>query len=491
MEPSHPFYLTTTLPYVNSVPHMGHTFEFVLADVLARYQREQGRNVFFNTGTDEHGLKIYRKAQEEGIDIQTFTDRNAAVFKDLLVRLNIHPTEFIRTTDPKHIHAAQEFWKRCDANGDIYKKTYQTKYCVGCELEKTDSELVDGTCPLHPSLEIELVDEENYFFRWSKYQQQLLDLYHTQPNFVVPESRLTEITRFVEGGLEDFSISRLHEKMPWGIPVPGDEKHVMYVWFDALTNYVSTLGWPEKTDVFDRYWGTKEHPNAIQIAGKDNLRQQSAMWQAMLLSAGLPTSKQIIIHGFILSNGVKMSKTAGNVIDPYEALEMHGTDALRYFLIREVSTFEDGDFTWERFAQAYQAGLANGIGNLVSRTLKMAVMNDVLADPGAEPAFVMADSARMYHDAFANGNIKRAADVIWEAVAETNKYIEVTEPFKTIKTDPEKAKRDIQRLMKSVEDINVLLRPFLPETSEKIADALAHPSVDAIPRLFPRLADPA
>ena len=240
------FYLTTTLPYVNAPPHIGFALEITRADILARYHRLLEEEVFFNTGTDEHGLKIYRAAQKEGKEPQKYVDEYAAKFDNLRQALNLSYDNFIRTTDPHHVQAAQEFWKLCEKNGDILKKIYAVKYCVGCELEKTDSELVDGRCTLHPSLEIEIINEENYFFKFSNYQGKLLDFYKEQPDFVVPEGRFNEIRKFVEGGLEDFSISRLKEKMPWGIPVPGDDEHVMYVWFDALINYISAIGWPDK-----------------------------------------------------------------------------------------------------------------------------------------------------------------------------------------------------------------------------------------------------
>lgn len=485
------FYITTTLPYVNAIPHMGHALEFVLADIIARYQKDVlGNDVIFNTGTDEHGLKIYRKAQEEGLEPKAFADKYAESFKEILKTdrgLNISFTHFVRTSDPAHVKAAQAFWKRCEQKGDIYLKTYQTNYCVGCELEKTDSELVEGHCPIHPNLTIELIDEENYFFRWSRYQQPLLDFYKQNLDFVVPSSRFTEIIRFVEAGLEDFSISRLKDKMPWGVPVPGNEEHVMYVWFDALVNYISTLGWPDKTEAFDAYWGSEHARNAVQVAGKDNLRQQSAMWQAMLMSADLPNSKQIVIHGFITSNGQKMSKSLGNVIDPADVLKKYGTDALRYFLAREITTFEDSDFTWARFEQSYQSGLANGLGNLVSRTLKMATNAQLQLDDTSDAAFNVDEITQSYTDALSTYNVKLAVDAIWEAIAVTNKFIEDTEPFKTIKVDPDKARGDIKKLLKSLKEITKLLQPVLPETAEKIQHALKDISPDAIPRLFPRI----
>lgn len=291
------YYITTTLPYVNAKPHIGFALEIVQADAIARYYRQKGDEVFFNTGTDEHGLKIYRTAIEQKKDPQGYCDEYAAKFDDLKKALNLSYDNFIRTTDEHHMKAAQEFWKRCFDKGDIYKKSYKVKYCVGCELEKTESELENDKCPIHPNLDLEIIDEENYFFKYSNYQDKLLELYKNNPNFVIPSFRLNEITKFTERGLEDFSISRLKGKMPWGVSVPNDDEHVMYVWFDALINYISCLGWPDNLEKFDEYWP------GIQVAGKDNLRQQSSMWQAMLLSAGLPTSKQVFIHGFINAAG--------------------------------------------------------------------------------------------------------------------------------------------------------------------------------------------
>jgi methionyl-tRNA synthetase len=460
------FYITTTLPYVNAEPHIGFALEIVQADVIARYHSLLGEEVIFNTGTDEHGLKVYRKAQEEGKDIQKYADENAAKFGKLKEALNVDFTNFIRTTDPHHIEAAQEFWRRCDKNGDIYKKNYKVKYCVGCELEKTESELSDGKCPIHPNLELETIDEENYFFRFSKYQKPLLELYEKYPDFVVPAHRLTEIKNFVKEGLQDFSVSRLKTKMPWGVPVPGDEDQVMYVWFDALVNYVSTLGWPGNEKNFENFWGTKEDPNALQIAGKDNLRQQSAMWQAMLMSAGLPTSRQIIIHGFInREGGQKMSKSLGNVVSPFEIVEKYGTDALRFFLLHDVSPFEDSDFTWARFNESYNANLANGIGNLAARVMKLA--EDNLSEPVSLPIEVFLKLAML--ERFETG---KAMDFIFGRIKELDKKINDEEPFKLVKAEPEKGKEMIRELVAELYRIAERLAPFLPATSEKIKEAV-------------------
>src|SRR4030042_2405574 len=367
------FYITTTIPYVNAKPHIGFALEITQADVLARYHQLLGKDVFFNFGTDEHGQKIYQKALEEKKDPQAYVNEYAAKFDRLKIALNLSYNKFIRTTDPHHQEAAQKFWRRCKANGDIYKDRQKIKYCVGCELEKTDSELdQNGLCPLHLNLKIEIFEEDNYFFRFSKYQKQLLDYYEKHPNFVRPNFRFKEIKKFVEAGLRDFSISRIKVKMPWGVDVPDDPDQVMYVWFDALVNYISALGWPNDQEKFQKLWGTRENPKAIQAAGKDNLRQQTAIWQAMLLSAGLPQTKQIFIHGFIISGGQKMSKSLGNVIDPFEVVKKYGTDATRYYLLKEIHPFKDGDFSYQRFEEIYNSDLANGIGNLVQRVAKLA-----------------------------------------------------------------------------------------------------------------------
>lgn len=464
-------YITTTLPYVNADPHIGFALEIVQADILARYWKLQGDEVFFNTGTDEHGIKIYRKAQEQGKDTQAYVDEYAAKFRVLKDALGLSPdVHFIRTTDAHHKAAAQEFWRRCVASGDIYKKNYEVKYCVGCELEKTESELVNGRCPLHPNVDVELISEENYFFRFKKYEQPLLDMYAARPDFVVPDFRFNEIKAFVERGLTDFSISRRKEKMPWGVPVPDDDEHVMYVWFDALVNYISTLGWPEDAAQFEKFWGTKDTSNALQMAGKDNLRQQSAMWQAMLMSAGLPPTKQVVIHGFITSGGQKMSKSLGNVIDPTALVAEYGTDAVRYFLARHVHPFEDSDFTMERFKEVYNADLANGLGNLAARVMQMATTN--IHEPVVMTKETHTDVAAHIEEY----EFSRALDAAWERIGHNDALIAMKKPFIGIKSDDssvhDEALAIIKKLVRELHAIAMDLQPFMPETSEKIQIAI-------------------
>ena len=471
------FYLTTTLPYVNAAPHIGFALEMVQADVVARYRRTKGDEVVFNTGTDEHGLKIYRAAQAEKKDPQAYVNEWAKKFDRLKAALNLSYTHFIRTTNDAHMAAAQEFWKRCAKTGDIYKKFYQVKYCVGCELEKTASELEGGKCPIHPNLNLEDIAEENYFFRFSNYGERLLKFYEEHPDFVVPDTRLKEIREFVKRGLADFSISRLKEKMPWGVPVPEDDAHVMYVWFDALVNYISTLSWPlskaERASsqgggslVFDEWWGTVEKPNAVQFAGKDNLRQQSAMWQAMLMSAGLPFSRQIMIHGFITSGGRKMSKSLGNVVDPYALVEKYGTDAVRYWLLREMNPFEDCDFTEEKFAERYTADLANGLGNLTAR---VAALGEKLGPIPMKEAGMRGDLPlpSHYDEWMRQYRFKDVLEWAWTELSGIDKYIN---DQKLWEQEPKVQRHGVAACAFGLLYQAKLLQPFLPGTAQRIND---------------------
>lgn len=481
------FYITTTLPYVNSDPHVGFAMEIIRADVLARYYRAQGREVFFNTGTDEHGAKIQEAAEGAGIDPQVYTDGFAETFKALKETLNLSYDNFIRTTDMHHVAAAQAFWKMCDARGDIYKKNYSTKYCVGCELAKTDSELVDGKCPIHPNRDIELRDEENYFFKFSNYTQKLLDFYAAHPDFIIPDFRYNETKAFVSRGLEDFSISRLKEKMSWGVPVPGDEGHVMYVWFDALVNYISCLGWPDNAQNFEKFW---KNGQTVQYCGKDNNRQQSAMWQAMLMSAFGDDSHNtdtIIIDGFINSGGQKMSKSLGNVIRPGDITDLFAEaageqylDVLRYYLLRHVSSFEDSDMTLETVQSAYESGLANGLGNLASRVL---TLTEKHVEKIPTENFVAPVEYAAHIEKF---DLQKAMEYIWSQIGELDKFINDEKPFSVIKTDEVKGKDLIAKCGNKLFVIASMLAPFLPDTSEVILSRIRENRKPAEP-LFKRL----
>lgn len=467
------YYITTTLPYVNAEPHIGFALEIVQADAVARFHKEVlGEEVIFNFGTDEHGQKIYQKALEENRDPQAYCNEYATKFDALKKALNLSYTNFIRTTDPDHVKAAQEFWKLCDKNGDIYKKFYKIKYCVGCELEKTDSELVDGKCPIHPNLKIEIIEEENYFFKFSKYQKPLLDFYENNPDFVIPESKFNEIKSFVKEGLQDFSVSRLKSKMPWGVDVPNDPEQVMFVWFDALINYISTLGWPKDKKNFEDFWP------GIQVAGKDNLRQQTAIWQAMLASAGLSFSKQIFIHGFITVNGQKISKSLGNTIDPIEVTQKYGTDPLRYYLLAKINSYDDSDFSIDKFEETFNGELANGLGNLVARTAKLC------ENSGFDfPETKMIENVNI-ENALKEFKFDVALKTIWEEISQTDQFINKEEPW-TLKD--EGLKKILTHLVKHLRQIAFNLKPFLPETAEKIEKQFKGPKIVSGTPLFPRL----
>ncbi len=512
-----PFYITTTLPYVNAKPHIGFAMELIRADIIARSKRLAGYDIFFNTGTDEHGIKVYQKAKQLDLEPQIYVDRMAEKFKEILPLLGISPDiNFIRTTDPRHIAAAQEFWNVVKKNGYIYKKNYSVKYCVGCELNKTESELADGKCPLHPLQELEIIDEENYFFKFSAFQKQLLELYEKNQNFVIPDSRLKEIKSFIEQGLEDFSISRLASKMPWGIPVPDDSDHVIYVWFDALVNYVSVVGWSSATtveaatsvdftkrtktlrraeegvmsigDTFKKWW--IETGGVVQYCGKDNLRQQAAIWQAMLMAAGLTPSKTIIIDGFVTGEGgIKMSKSLGNTVDPLELVKEYGTDTLRYYVVRELSPFEDSPFTIDKFKDAYNAHLANGLGNLVSRIMKMATGNEMkfkknlVGDIGK--SLDIEEVQREYERGFKEYNLQRATNAIWNLISKTDAIVQERAPFKKIKIDKAGAEKDIEELLARLYIIGTMLLPIMPKTAEQIIDLVENNKMPEAP-LFAR-----
>ena len=474
------FYITTTIPYVNAEPHIGLALEEIQADVIARFHRLLGDDVIYNFGTDEHGLKIYQKALELKKTPQEYCDEYAIKFRALKEALNLSYTNFIRTTDPHHVKAAQHFWEICMKKGDIYKKLYKIKYCVGCELEKTDSELEEGKCPLHPKQDIQVYEEENYFFKFSRYQEALLALYKENPQFIIPASKLNEIKTFVEKGLQDFSISRLKEKMPWGIDVPGDEKHVMYVWFDALINYISTIGWPNDMQKFNQYWPV------TQFAGKDQVRQQAAMWQAMLLSADLPHSKQIFIHGFLTVDGQKISKSLGNTIDPIEVTEQYGTDTLRYYLLAKIHPSEDSDFSWEKFKQAYNADLANGIGNLISRVARLAE-NANYATNKIENQDTYFHSENSYTKALEEFRFPDAIGVVWQHITDLDKFINNEKPWELAKTNPEKLTNVLDHCTKEIQHIAMLLQPFMPETAEKILKQFTASQITSNKPLFPRV----
>ncbi len=493
------FYLTTTLPYVNANPHIGFALEIVRADVVVRYKRSEGYNVFFNTGTDEHGQKLFEAAKEEDIDTQKYVDRNAQKFIEALELLNISNNTFIRTTEKKHIEAAQEIWRRVKENGFIYKKNYKMKYCVGCESEKQDNELDEnGDCAIHSNRKIEIREEENYFFAFSKLEERLLKFYEENPNFVIPDFRFNEIKNFVKNGLQDFSISRLASKMSWGIPVPDDEEHVMYVWFDALTNYISTLSWPNGEN-FEKFWVQKENDKreVVQYCGKDNLRYQSAIWQAMLMAADIPNSTNIIINGFIISGGQKMSKSIGNVISPFEVINNYKEvaeypeEVLRFVLTHEVSNFEDSDITHESIKNSYIIFLQNGLGNQVNRIMKLS--NQYLNELEISKIIEEVEKINLnenYKNYLNNFKLNEAIHFVTDKQKKLDEYIQETAPFKLLKSENQKEIVDGKEILKKcIIDLLFIshhLYFFMPKTSMKIYELVKENKMPEKP-LFARV----
>lgn len=477
------FYITTPIYYPNGLPHIGHAYTTTVCDVLTRYHKNiLKEDTYFLTGTDENTSKVVKAAEKVGKSPEEFTKEVVDYFGNFYAQLNIANDQFIRTSD-KEVHwpGAQKIWEQLVASGDIYKKSYKGLYCIGAEAFVTEKDLVDGKCPDHDEVPTEL-EEENYFFKLSKYTDQIRNAIQSDEIKIIPETRKNEILSLLDEGLQDVSFSRPQKAIPWGIPVPDDDSQTIYVWCDALTNYVTALGYGRDDDsddsLYKKFW-----PSATHVIGKDILRFHAAIWPGMLLSAGLPLPKKILVHGMVLSDGRKMSKTLGNVIDPKQLMEKYGTDALRYYLLREIPSFEDGDMTEDRFAEAYNANLVNGLGNLVNRIMKMA--EDNLDAPVAltESDMIVPED---YTQAFAEYNIQKAADIIWQQIATADKKIQETEPFKLIKTNPEAAKEIIRELVVALANISYLLEPFVPETAEKIITAvMANQKPEEA--LFPRI----
>ena len=465
-------YVTTTLPYINGSPHVGHALELSQADMYVRILRLRGFNVFFNTGTDEHGTKVSQVAKEERLSNEEFALKKTNEFKSLFDNLNISYSNFIRTSSEDNRRAVEKFWNIVNENGDIYKKKHSGLYCVGCELFIKESEAIDNKCPIHDK-ELQEVEEDNYFFKLSKYNDDLKK-YHSN-SIVFPEKRNRELKSFLSNDLEDLSISRPKSRLDWGIEVPGDDSQVIYVWFDALINYIATLGWPSIKKNW-KYWP------GVQFAGKDNLRQQSIMWQGMLLSAGIEKSKKIFIHGTIVDGeGKKMSKSIGNVIDPVEIINKYSSDVLRYILLRYVHPFEDTKLSFDIIKNEYDSHLKDGLGNLVSRIMKMSSDNlDTIE--GLEEEYVIPNE---FIDLETNFDFNKVCDYIWGKIKELDIYIQNEQPFKIIKEDKEKGEEQIEYLVKELDKIRYLLSPIMPETSEKIKELIRNNSI-ATP-LFPSI----
>jgi methionyl-tRNA synthetase len=492
---SEPFYITTAISYPNGPPHIGHAYEAIAADAIARFQRQQGRDVRFQTGTDEHGLKMAQAARAEGVEPRSFANKMSRLFRDMCDTLNVSYDRFILTSEPDHYRASQAIWKAMEERGDLYLGRYEGWYSVRDEAYYDESELTagEGGEKLSPQgTPVEWTVEESWFFRLSAYQQKLLDHYAANPDFIRPESRRNEVVRFVEGGLSDLSISRT--SFDWGVPVPDSAGHVMYVWLDALTNYITGLGYPDDTELWRRYW-----PADVHLIGKDVVRFHAVYWPAFLMSAGIALPKQVYGHGFLLSRGEKMSKSVGNVVDPMVLAERFGVDALRYFLLREVTFGQDGSYSAEAIVNRANAELANSFGNLAQRTLSMIYKNlgGVLPAPGDAAAdrellaAVEQATAKEMPEAFDRFAFSVGIEAWLKAVFACNAYVDTQAPWALRKTDPERMAAVLGTLVVAVRELTRVIAPIIPASADKLLSLIdAGEGGAPIPQptpLFPRL----
>ena len=492
---SEPFYITTAISYPNGPPHIGHAYEAIAADAIARFQRQQGRDVRFQTGTDEHGLKMAQAARVEGVEPRSFANKMSRLFRDMCDTLNVSYDRFILTSEPDHYRASQAIWKAMEERGDLYLGRYEGWYSVRDEAYYDESELTagEGGEKLSPQgTPVEWTVEESWFFRLSAYQQKLLDHYADNPDFIRPESRRNEVVRFVEGGLSDLSISRT--SFDWGVPVPDSAGHVMYVWLDALTNYITGLGYPDDTELWRRYW-----PAEVHLIGKDVVRFHAVYWPAFLMSAGIALPKQVYGHGFLLSRGEKMSKSVGNVVDPMVLAERFGVDALRYFLLREVTFGQDGSYSAEAIVNRANAELANSFGNLAQRTLSMIYKNlgGVLPAPGDAAAdrellaAVEQATAKEMPEAFDRFAFSVGIEAWLKAVFACNAYVDTQAPWALRKTDPERMAAVLGTLVVAVRELTRVIAPIIPASADKLLSLIdAGEGGAPIPQptpLFPRL----
>jgi len=472
------FYITTSIAYTNALPHIGYSLELLQADVLARYHKLLDEDVFFLTGTDEHGRKVSEAAEEAGKTPEEFCDELSGRFKELTEVLNISNNDFIRTTDEiRHWPAVNKVWQKLKENSDIYNKKYHGLYCSGCEAFITKKDLKNGKCVIHQK-EPEKVEEENWFFRLSKYSKEIKKAIEKDEIKIVPETRKNEMSSFIEQGLEDISFSRPRKDLKWGIPVPDDDSQTIYVWADALTNYISAIGYADDDKKFKKYW-----PVDVHCIGKDIQKFHSLIWPGMLFSLGLSLPKTILVHGFITVGGQKMSKSLGNVVDPFELVNKYGADAVRYFLLREIPSTEDGDFTEEKFKERYNADLAGGIGNLVARVITLAKISNIKYQKSKIQIKNQKFIDKIWQDhrkALEEFRFNEALIVIWELIGFCDRYIDKERPWEEGKNQ----KEVISNLLFAISNIAEMLKPLLPETSEKILEQFK--TLKSQP-LFPRL----
>jgi len=472
-------FVSTAIPYVNAKPHVGHALEYVQADAYVRASRLAGNDVFFLTGTDDNALKNVHAAEVAGKPVEEYIAENAEHFVKLDRRLDVKYGDFIRTSsDPRHRAGVEKLWRATNPN-DLYKKSYKGFYCVGCEEFKTGKDLVNCECPEHPGKQLEEVEEENYFFRLSAYQEKLLKLIESDALKIIPGSRKNEMLSFIRGGLEDFSVSRSAKRAKgWGIPVPDDPNQYLYVWYDALANYITGLGYASDADTYKKYWVSAEQKT--HMVGKGINRFHSIYWPAMLLSAGVPLPTTIFVHGYVTSGGQKMSKSVGNVIDPNKLIDRYGADAVRYFLLRHGHPTEDFDLTEDLCHEWYTANLTNGLGNLVARVMKLAeehIQKPITLNVIGYP--------EEYTNAFANFQFNKVADLIWEHIQILDNKIASEKPFNVVKENPEEGKRIILECVQELSRIGTMLAPLMPETSQKILTAIRENKKPE--NLFPRI----
>lgn len=474
------FYITTAIPYVNAAPHIGFALELAQTDVVARFHRQHGDEVFFLTGADENSLKNVQAAEAARISPQQLVNQNTQKFIDLTRALNISNDDFICTTSPKHFVGAQKLWQACKKE-DIYKKLYKGYYCVGCEAFVTEKDLVDGKCPEHNTAP-EVVKEENYFFRLSKYQKKLYKLIKSDKYKIVPETRKNEVLSFIEMGLEDFSVSRSKARAKnWGVPVPGDANQVMYVWFDALSNYLTGIGYGGDEKKFSQLW-----PANVHVVGKGIIRFHAVFWPAMLMSAGLPLPKELFVHGYINIAGEKMSKSLGNVIDPFKLVEQFGVEPVRYYLLRYIHPIQDSDFDLEKFKEAYTADLANGLGNLVSRVTGLIEQNLVVIT--LSDSTLARGKNKKFDNYVKNFQFDQALKYIWEKISKLDGYVSKKEPWALAKAGKvDKLHAVLSKAANGILEVANLLLPFMPETAKKVKEIITADKIKKAKPLFPRL----